>query len=170
MLGRRVGLVLEALKSMHWVRCSLSQVQIEVGAEVPSVNVELVTDGCAADDDCKLLDSASELLFGKSVLIGMPGAFTPTCNDLHLPGYIRSAPHFKRLGVDSVAVVTTNDRFIMTAWKRAMRKCMDEEGLESLDDSVKMLADPEGDLVRQAAILASKTRLRELSLRTFTCR
>ena len=89
------------------------------------MSVALVTDGCAELDECQLLDSARELLSGKSVLIGMPGAFTPTCNDVHLPGYIRSAPHFRKLGVDSVAVVTTNDRFIMTAWKRAMRKCMD---------------------------------------------
>eukprot|EP00966_Prymnesium_polylepis_P249597 5770873-Prymnesium_polylepis.1 len=43
-----------------------------------------------------------------TVLVGMPGAFTPTCTDEHLPGFIRAVPRFERLGA-KVAVITTND-------------------------------------------------------------
>lgn len=47
-----------------------------------------------------------------------------------------------------VAIVTTNDRFIMTAWKKAMRSCMEKEGLSSIDTEVTMLADDKGELIK----------------------
>ena len=76
------------------------------------------------------------------------GAFTPTCTDLHLPGFIRAAPRFERLGVDTLAVITTNDRFIMSCWKDAMKECMEAEGLKSLDDKVTMIADKDGEIIK----------------------
>ena len=85
---------------------------------------------------------------GKTVLIGMPGAFTPTCTDAHLPGYIRNARRFKRAGVTNLAVVTTNDRFIMTAWKRKMRECAEQEGMRSIDSQISVLADKGGNLIK----------------------
>ena len=45
---------------------------------------------------------------GKNLLIGMPGAYTPTCSESHMPGYLKSVDKLKRLGVDTIAVVTTN--------------------------------------------------------------
>jgi len=122
--------------------------QAEVGQAFPEAYIELVTDGCAADDDCAVLSASEYFGKGRCVLVGMPGAFTPTCTDEHLPGYIRGARKFKRLGVKTLAVVTTNDRFIMTAWKSAMKQCVQAEGKATIDNDVAMLADPDADLTK----------------------
>jgi alkyl hydroperoxide reductase 1 len=47
------------------------------------------------------------------------GAFTPTCSVNHLPGYIKSLPELKKKGVQIVAVVASNDPFVMSAWGKA---------------------------------------------------
>ena len=123
--------------------------EIAVGAEMPFAEIELVKGECAAFDECELISTKDDILGkGKSIIIGMPGAFTPTCTSEHLPGYIRNARKFKGMGVRSVNIVTTNDAFIMTAWKRAMRKCMEAEGLSSLDNEVNMLADKDSNLIK----------------------
>jgi len=127
--------------------------QVAVGDDFPNVPITLVTDGCAAEDNCPLLDSSTDLFSsGRNVLVGMPGAFTPTCTDEHLPGYIRGAGKFRSLGVSTVAVVTTNDRFLLTAWKRAMSACLRAEGKASLDGMVSMLADKDADLIKALGV------------------
>ncbi|KAL1995567.1 hypothetical protein VTN49DRAFT_1754 [Thermomyces lanuginosus] len=55
----------------------------------------------------------------KVVLFSVPGAFTPTCSENHLPGYIANLPKFKEKGVDIVAVLAYNDPFVMSAWSKA---------------------------------------------------
>ena len=47
----------------------------------------------------------------------MPGAFTPTCSNNHLPGYLENFDAIKARGVDTIAVVATNDAFVMGAWR-----------------------------------------------------
>jgi peroxiredoxin len=126
--------------------------QIAVNQSLPVAYIEVVTDGCAADDTCPVNTVDEVLGDGKCVLVGMPGAFTPTCTDEHLPGFIRKAKKFKRLGVKKVAVVTTNDRFIMTSWKKAMKECMQAEGLSSIDTEVEMLSDDKGDFIKSLGL------------------
>lgn len=84
----------------------------------------------------------------KCVIVGMPGAFTPTCTDEHLPGYIRNAPKMRRMGVDKIAVVTTNDRFIVSAWKSAMKGCLEGAGINAFDERVAMIADKDAELTK----------------------
>lgn len=55
----------------------------------------------------------------KVVLIGVPGAFTPTCSLNHLPGYIDKEREFKARGVDVIAVTGVNDVFVMDAWAKS---------------------------------------------------
>eukprot|EP01117_Protostelium_nocturnum_P016480 TRINITY_DN651_c0_g1_i1.p1 TRINITY_DN651_c0_g1~~TRINITY_DN651_c0_g1_i1.p1 ORF type:complete len:168 (-),score=50.70 TRINITY_DN651_c0_g1_i1:118-621(-) len=52
----------------------------------------------------------------KVVLVGVPGAFTPTCHANHLPGFIDRADELKAKGVDVVAFLAANDVFVMSAW------------------------------------------------------
>jgi glutaredoxin/glutathione-dependent peroxiredoxin len=79
----------------------------------------------------------TEQIFGgkKVVLFSVPGAFTPTCDARHLPGYIQHAADFKAKGVDTVACMAVNDVFVMKAWAKA----------SAVDDKVLMLADGNGD-------------------------
>lgn len=62
----------------------------------------------------------TELFAGKKVvLFAVPGAFTPTCSESHLPGYVVLADQFKAKGVDLIACVAVNDAFVMKAWGEA---------------------------------------------------
>jgi peroxiredoxin len=60
-------------------------------------------------------------LFGgrKVVLVGMPGAFTPTCHQNHLPGFIENRDAILAKGVDEIVVLSTNDTHVLRAWAEA---------------------------------------------------
>ena len=76
--------------------------------------------------------TADQLFTGKKVvLFSVPGAFTPTCDARHLPGFIQHAADFKSKGVDTVACMAVNDVFVMKAWAKA----------SAVDGTVTMLAD-----------------------------
>ncbi|AHB47973.1 alkyl hydroperoxide reductase [Hyphomicrobium nitrativorans NL23] len=64
--------------------------------------------------------SASDVFAGKRVaLFAVPGAFTPTCSEHHLPGFIGHAAQLKAKGVDMVACTAVNDVFVLDAWANA---------------------------------------------------
>ena len=56
----------------------------------------------------------------KVILVGVPGAFTPTCSDEHLPGYIKFASEFFSNGIEEIYVVSTNDPFKMKSWSDSL--------------------------------------------------
>jgi peroxiredoxin len=83
--------------------------------------------------------STAQLFDGKRVvLFSVPGAFTPTCDAKHLPGYVGLAAQLKAKGVDTVACMAVNDVFVMSAWGKSA----------SVGDKVLMLADGNGDYAR----------------------
>ena len=71
-------------------------------------------------------------LFNKSkvILIGVPGAFTPTCNDEHIPGYVRLLDQFLAAGIEKIYIVANNDPFVMKRWE----KSFDNEKIDFLSD------------------------------------
>jgi glutaredoxin/glutathione-dependent peroxiredoxin len=83
--------------------------------------------------------STAQLFDGKRVvLFSVPGAFTPTCDAKHLPGYVGLAAQLKSKGVDTVACMAVNDVFVMNAWGKS----------SNVGDKVLMLADGNGDYAR----------------------
>jgi peroxiredoxin len=61
-----------------------------------------------------------EFFKGRTVaLFAVPGAFTPACSEVHLPGFLASADALLAVGVDEIACVAVNDAFVMEAWSRA---------------------------------------------------
>jgi glutaredoxin/glutathione-dependent peroxiredoxin len=87
---------------------------IKVGDKLPNVTFRVMT---AEGPKPKTTD---EVFKGKKVaLFGVPGAFTPTCSNLHLPSFLNNIDAFKSKGVDTIAVTGVNDVFVMEAWKKA---------------------------------------------------
>lgn len=87
---------------------------IQQGQTLPSATLsELTADGMVNHQ-------VSELFANKKVvLFAVPGAFTPTCSEAHLPGYVVLADQIKAKGVDLIACVSVNDAFVMQAWGEA---------------------------------------------------
>ena len=83
--------------------------------------------------------TTDELFKGKRVvLFSVPGAFTPTCDAKHLPGYVQLADQILAKGVNTIACMAVNDVFVMNAWGKA----------SGVGDKVLMLADGNGDYAR----------------------
>ncbi|MBB1360953.1 MAG: peroxiredoxin [Shewanella sp.] len=87
---------------------------IATGQSLPKATLsQLTKDGMVNHD-------VTELFAGKKVvLFAVPGAFTPTCSEAHLPGFVVLADEFKAKGVDLIACVAVNDAFVMKAWGEA---------------------------------------------------
>ena len=83
--------------------------------------------------------STDELFAGKKVvLFSVPGAFTPTCSNNHLPGFVDHADAILAKGVDTIACTAVNDVFVMDAWGKD----------RGVGDKVTMLADGNGEYVK----------------------
>ncbi len=74
----------------------------------------------------------------KVVLFAVPGAFTPTCSEAHLPGFIGNAEDIKAKGVDVIACTAVNDVFVLAAWSKARGA-----------DGIVMLADGNADFAKK---------------------
>lgn len=84
---------------------------VAAGETVPDVTVTLATaEGPRPAQTGELLGK------GRVVLFGVPGAFTPTCSDHHLPGFVVRAGDLSARGVDKVVCMSVNDAFVMGAW------------------------------------------------------
>jgi peroxiredoxin len=103
---------------------------ISEGDKIPSVTVK----------NPDMSDVTTDELFGgkKVVLFAVPGAFTPTCSEQHLPGYIQQADAIKAKGVDEIVCLSVNDAFVMKAWG-------EDRGA---GDKVRLIADGNGDLTK----------------------
>jgi peroxiredoxin len=86
---------------------------ISVGDRLPDATLKTMTADGARDLTTK------DIFAGKKVvLFGVPGAFTPTCSNNHLPGYLENYDAIRGKGVDTVAVVAVNDHHVMGAWQK----------------------------------------------------
>lgn len=81
--------------------------------KLPETTLKLITEDGSRDV------TTTEFFGGrKVVLFGVPGAFTPTCSNNHLPGFLENHDAILARGVDAIAVVSVNDQHVMRAWAR----------------------------------------------------
>ncbi|HEY4410800.1 MAG TPA: peroxiredoxin [Acidimicrobiia bacterium] len=117
---------------------------LSVGDTIPDVKLATIT-----AEGLKPLQSREALGTGKVVLFAVPGAFTPTCSDHHLPGFVMQADEILAKGVDRIACVAVNDPFVMSAWGAA----------QGTGDKILMLADGNGDFAAETGLTLDLTGL-----------
>lgn len=103
---------------------------ISVGDRLPDVELRTMT-----PDGPAVVKSGETLGTGKVVLFAVPGAFTPGCSNVHLPGFVERAGELRAKGVTTIACVAVNDAFVMDAWGKA----------NGVGDDILMLADGNGE-------------------------
>jgi len=104
---------------------------IQAGDRLPEVPLQQINNGVQTIDTRTLFDGK------KVVLFAVPGAFTPTCSEKHLPGFVEHFDEFRGKGVE-VACISVNDPFVMQAWGQS----------QHVPDGLLMLADGNGAFAR----------------------
>ncbi len=110
---------------------------ISVGDKLPDSMFKVM--GKSGPEDV----SVSDFFGGKTVaLFSVPGAFTPTCTNDHVPGYLAKLNDLKAKGVDAVACLAVNDVFVMGAWSKAT----------GADNKITFLADGNGEFAKATGL------------------
>ena len=104
---------------------------IQIGDRIPEVVLKYIDNGVQAIDTPTLFDDA------KVVLFAVPGAFTPTCSERHLPGFVEQFDRFRERGI-VVACMAVNDPFVMQAWGES----------QGVPQGLRLLSDGNADLTR----------------------
>ncbi|MCT4333219.1 peroxiredoxin [Paracoccus sp. YLB-12] len=81
----------------------------------------------------------AELDSGRVAIFGLPGAFTGTCTNAHMPSFIRTAQQFRDKGVSRIVCLTVNDPFVCAAWA---------EATGAPDAGIDVLADADGQVTK----------------------
>ncbi|MGE0501558.1 MAG: peroxiredoxin [Rhizobiaceae bacterium] len=110
---------------------------IAIGSTLPEATFKVMT-----DDGAKNFTTADVFAGKKVVLFGVPGAFTPTCSNNHLPGYLENHDAILARGVDTIAVLAVNDQHVMRAWAR----------FTGGEGKLLFLADGNGDFVKTVGL------------------
>ena len=109
---------------------------------IPSIKVPIIQKGIVS----KTILS-DELKGKKIIMFGVPGAFTPTCSEKHMPSYIKLHKEFIEKGIDDIYCLSVNDDHVMKAWLLSYT-----EG-----DKIIGIADGNGDVSKNLNLLVDKT-------------
>ena len=75
----------------------------------------------------------------KTILFGLPGAFTPTCSTKHLPGFALATDQLREKDIKKVVCISVNDPFVMDAWGKS----------QNLKNQITLLADVQGEFTKK---------------------
>jgi peroxiredoxin len=114
---------------------------IQTGDRLPNATFSVLRDGV------QQLTTDDVFKGKKVVLFAVPGAFTPTCSERHLPGYIEHYEDFKKRGID-VACMAVNDAFVMKAWAEH----------RNVPEGMLMLADGNGDFAKALGLESDSSK------------
>ena len=104
---------------------------IQPGDRIPDATLQYIDGGIQPIDTATLFEGK------KVVLFAVPGAFTPTCSERHLPGFVEKFDAFRERGIE-VACMAVNDPFVMQAWGES----------QNVPQGLRMLSDGNGDFAR----------------------
>ncbi|KAH3670830.1 hypothetical protein WICMUC_004799 [Wickerhamomyces mucosus] len=121
---------------------SSSRRLLQIGEEIPEIALKQNSPG----NDVYLSDLVSK---GRSIIVGVPGAFSPACSASHVPGYIKHFDDFAAKGINSIHVVGVNDPFVFKAWAESLK------GSEKLN----FLADPSAVFTQTADLGVDATNI-----------
>lgn len=110
---------------------------IKIGDKLPSAKFVVMTAEGPAEK------TTDDIFAGKKVaLFAIPGAFTPTCQQQHVPGFVARAAELKDKGIDTIACTAVNDIFVLTQFSK-------DTGAEG---KIVMLADGNGDFAKKVGL------------------
>ena len=109
---------------------------------IPSIDVPIIVKGIAST--VNLFD---EIKNKKVIIFGVPGAFTPTCSEKHMPSYIKLHQQLINKGIDNIYCLSVNDKFVMTAWLLNYKN----------GDKIIGIADGNGDICKKLNLLLDKS-------------
>ncbi|GEL20919.1 peroxiredoxin [Pseudonocardia asaccharolytica] len=110
---------------------------LSIGDRIPNATLTTMT-----ESGPQPVESGEALGKGTVVLFAVPGAFTPTCSDHHLPGFVLRADELLAKGVDRIACIAVNDSFVLDAWGK----------VRGVGDKILMLGDGNGQFTSAAGM------------------
>lgn len=109
---------------------------IKEGDKLPDATMHVMQDGRPT------AVTTDELFGGKKVVVfAVPGAYTPTCSQAHLPGFVVNADTIKSKGIDSIVCLSVNDAFVMDAW-----------GKDANAEQIMMVGDGNGEFTKKLGL------------------
>jgi len=109
---------------------------IQEGDKLPDATLHMMQEGRPTPV------TTADLFGGKRVvLFAVPGAYTPTCSQAHLPGFVVNADAIKAKGADSIVCLSVNDAFVMDSW-----------GKDKNAEALQMVGDGNGDFTRAVGL------------------
>ncbi|XP_013604352.1 PREDICTED: peroxiredoxin-2E, chloroplastic [Brassica oleracea var. oleracea] len=127
---------ISAVRSFSTTTISAS---ISVGDKLPDSTLSYLD---PATNDVKTVTVSSLTAGKKTILFAVPGAFTPTCSQKHVPGFVSKAGELRSKGVDVIACVSVNDAFVMEAWRKDL----------GISDEVMLLSDGNGEFTGKLGV------------------
>ena len=110
---------------------------------IPQIEVPILEKGIASNV------ILSEELKDKTVIIfGVPGAFTPTCSEKHMPSFIKLHQQLISKGIDDIYCLSVNDKFVMNAWLLSY----------SFGDKIIGIADGNGEICQNLNLIVDKSK------------
>ena len=115
---------------------------VKAGDKIPQATLMHMSDAGPAPI------STDDLFSGKTVaMFALPGVFTPTCSNQHLPGFIEKSEELRAAGVDTIVCLSVNDAFVMDAWGKQ----------QNATGKVMMVGDGNGDLTEKLGLTMDGT-------------
>ncbi len=111
--------------------------------KIPSIKVPIIKDGTIFKEIL-----SNELKEKKVIIFGVPGAFTPTCSEKHMPSYIKLHTQLIDKGIDDIYCLSVNDDFVMRAWLLSY----------SDGEKIKGIADGNGEIAKELNLLVDKSK------------